>query len=387
MLDFFMNRPLVYLDNAATTKPDDRVIDYVKDFISTYYFNPSSAYEYGEYVRNEIEKSRKTIADFVGCKPNEIIFTSGGSESDNMCLKGVLNKGDHVITSSIEHKAILNTCKHLEKQGVEVTYLKVNSSGKIDIEELKNAIQPNTKLISIMAINNEIGTQQDLLEIGKIAKKYNIKFHTDAVQAFGKSVIDIDKYNIDFMSVSSHKINGLKGTGFLYAKNQDIAPLIDGGEQEFHLRGGTENVVGILALGKAVEIINSEFNNRINYINYLRDKFIELLQEDNFVSYSKHTNNLGFFTNNSQSHIINVCFHDLRGEKITRLLDVNGICASTGSACNTHSGEPSHVLKAIGLTNDEADSSVRFSLSHTNTLEEIEYTTKVLKNIIKQLSN
>ena len=384
MLDIFINRPLVYLDNAATTKPDPRVIDYVKDFMITYYFNPSSSYEYGEYVRNEIEKSRQIIADFVGCKRNEIIFTSGGSESDNMCLKGILKQGDHVITSSIEHKAILNTCKHLEKQGVEVTYLHTYSSGKIDIDELKNAIQPNTKLISIMAINNEIGTKQDLLEIGKVAKEYGIKFHTDAVQAFGKSVIDIDKYNIDYMSVSSHKINGLKGTGFLYAKNQEISQLIDGGEQEFYLRGGTENVIGILALGKAVEIINSEFNERVNYVNYLCAKFIELLKEDNFVSYSKSLSK-GFFTNNSESHIINICFPNLRGEVITRLLDTNGICASTGSACNTHSGEPSHVLKAIGLTDDEADSSVRFSLSHTNTLEEIEYTVKTLKNIVSQL--
>lgn len=364
--------------------------------MKTYYFNPSSGYEHGEYVRNEIEKSRKIIADFIGAKQHEIFFTSGGTESDNWVLKGFLKKGDHLITSSIEHKAILNTCKELEEQGVEVTYLNVDhNSGEISISNLENSIKPNTKLISIMTINNEIGVLQNIGKIADVAKKYNIKFHTDAVQAFGKFAIDVNKYKIDMMSGSSHKINGLKGTGFLYIRDEyidEMKPLICGGEQEFSKRGGTENVIGILGLGKAVEIIGDNRNivDRWNHVNHLYDYFIENLLDNNknFVSYGKgndYKRYQGFVIKSNTPYVINMCFPDCRGETIVRLLDANGICVSTGSACNTHSNEPSHVLKAVGLTDDEANSSVRFSLSYSNTEEEMKYASKILKNVILQL--
>ena len=391
-MDFFNGKPLVYLDNAATTKPSEEVIDYIADFMNTYYYNPSASYEYGEYVRNEIEKIRGRVANFIGCKPNEIFFTSGGTESDNWALKGTLKQGDHLITSKIEHKAILNTCKTLEKNGIDVTYLNVDPDyGEIDIDELEAAIRPNTKLISIMMVNNEVGSIQDINKIGMIAKKHNIKFHTDAVQAFGKLCIDVNKYNIDMLSASSHKINGLKGTGFLYVKNGDISSFIDGGEQESHLRGGTENVIGILGLGKAVEILgqNREIVNRWNHVNYLYNHFINMMLHDdsNFISYGRNSDCKGFIIKNKTPYIINMCFPNLRGEMIVRLLDSNGICASTGSACNTHSDEPSHVLTAMGFTEDEANSSVRISLSHTNTIEEMEYLAKILKNIVYQLQH
>lgn len=380
-MEFYNGKPFVYLDNAATTKPAQEVVDYVSDFMINDFFNPSSFYDGGEDVRNEIENARTIISNFIGAKPGEIYFTSGGTESDNWALKGFLNPGDHLITSKIEHKAILNTCKALEKGGIEVTYLDVDKDfGCIDPELLEQSIKPNTKLISIMTVNNEIGSVNDIKAIGMIAKKHNIVFHTDAVQAFGKYSIDVNKLNIDMMSASSHKIHGLKGTGFLYIRDGiNLRNLIDGGEQESYHRGGTENVIGILGLGKAVEILgdSKDIINKYAYVGHLGSQFIGLTADS--------LKEIAVMFKSRSPYIINIYFPGFRGETIARLLEANGVYVSTGSACNTHSGEPSHVLKAVGYSDEDADSSIRFSLSDYNTKEEIEYAAKIFNQVIKQL--
>lgn len=380
-MEFYNGKPFVYLDNAATTKPDKEVVKYINDFLTTNFFNPSSAYDGGEYVRNEIENARCTIANFINSKPSEIYFTSGGTESDNWALKGILEKGDHVITSCIEHKAILNTCKALENQGVEVTYLDVdNEYGEINLLDLEKAIKPNTKLISIMFVNNEIGSVNNLDKISAIAKKHNILFHTDAVQGFGKYPIDVNKIGIDMMSASSHKINGIKGCGFLYISDGiKIKNLIDGGEQESYLRGGTENVIGIIGLGKAVELLGNtkDIIDRYIYVGELSSLFIDSIKDILL--------DTGKLFKSRSPYIVNIVLHGYKGESIARLFDANGVCVSTGSACNTHSGNPSHVLKSVGYSDDDANSSIRFSFSHDNTKEEIEYVAKIFKQIISQL--
>jgi len=366
----------VYLDNAATTKPYQGVIEEMYSVYSRYYGNPSSTHMVGNAAKELVNVSRENLSKTISCFPEEIYFTFGGTESDNWALS-ILEPGDHLITSVIEHHAILNKCWALEKKGVNVTYIGVDNGGIVNPKDVENAITPNTKLISIMSANNEIGTIQPIREIGEIAHQNNIIFHTDAVQAYGHIPIDVNKLNIDMMSVSAHKVHGPKGIGFLYVKNGiDISPLIYGGGQEFGKRSGTENVPAIVGFGCIADIIvnlnNSKDTANILYLrNYFANKLLE--EFDNVVIN-------GDFNNRLPGNL-NVCFKGCRGEQILRMLDMSGIYVSTGSACNSDSDEPSYVLKAIGLSDDDANASIRFSLDYETTQSDIDYVIDNLKLI------
>lgn len=377
-------KQVIYLDNAATTKTRPEVVEEMLPYFTENFGNPSSVYEFSKPCRQAMLKARENIAQALGSKTNEIYFTSGGTESDNWAIKAVAEayqqKGRHIITSKIEHHAVLHTCEYLEKRGFEVTYLDVDEYGTVKLEELKNAIRSDTILISIMFANNEIGTIQPIKEIGKIAKENGIIFHTDAVQAFGHVPFSVDDYNIDMLSASAHKINGPKGCGFLYIRTGIKArSFMHGGAQERKRRGGTENVPGIAGLGKAVEMAMATMEERAQKETELRDYMIERIMKE--VPYTRVNGHLEKRLPNN----INVAFQFIEGESLLIMLDMEGICASSGSACTSGSLDPSHVLLAIGLPHEIAHGSLRLTLSEENTKEEIDFTVEKIKKIVDKL--
>ena len=374
----------IYLDNNATTKTDEEVVKAMMPYLLDNYGNPSSIYKLGRENRKVVEDSREKIAEILNCKPDEIYFTSGGSESDNTAIRGIAysykNKGNHIITSKIEHPAVLETCKQLEKEGFEVSYIGVGENGIINLEELKNAIRPTTTLITIMFANNEIGTIQPIEEIGKIAKENNIIFHTDSVQAIGSIEIDVEKLNIDSLSLSAHKFYGPKGIGVLYVKKRvKFNKFINGGHQERNKRAGTENVAGIVGLAKAMELAYRDLEEHNKKIKELRDYYVSQVKEK--IPYININGDMEKrLPGNS-----NISFRFIEGESLLLNLDLKGICASSGSACTSGSLDPSHVLLAIGLPHEIAHGSLRISIGKYNTKEEIDYVVESLVEIVGRL--
>ncbi len=375
---------LIYMDNAATTRVAKEVLDSMLPYFTEYYGNPSSAYTFSGRIADDVLKARGKIAEIIGAKEREILFTGGGSESDNWAIKGVADalskKGNHIITTKIEHHAVLHTCQFLEKHGYEVTYLNVDKNGIVDLDELKDAITDKTILISVMFANNEIGTIEPIKEIGRIAHEKGVYFHTDAVQAFGHVPINVDELNIDLMSTSAHKINGPKGIGFLYIRSGiKISNLIHGGAQEYSKRAGTTNAASIIGFAKAAELAAKNMDETIRYESSLRDRLIERVTKE--IPYSIVNGDL----NNRLSNNANFCFRFIEGESLLILLDQSGICASSGSACTSGSLDPSHVLLAIGLPHEIAHGSVRLTISNETTIEDIDYAVETLKKIIDRL--
>lgn len=374
----------IYLDNNATTKTDEEVVRAMMPYLLENYGNPSSIYKIGRENKKVVEDSREKVAQILNCEPNEIYFTSGGSESDNTAIRGFAynhkNKGNHIITSKIEHPAVLETCKQLEKEGFEVTYIGVNENGIINLEELIKSIKPTTTLITIMFANNEIGTIQPIETIGKIAKEHNIIFHTDAVQAVGNIKIDVKKLNIDSLSLSAHKFYGPKGIGVLYIKKGiHFNKFINGGHQERNKRAGTENIAGIVGLAKAMELAYQNLEEHNNKIKKLRDYYVNQVKEK--IPYIKINGDMEKrLPGNS-----NISFRFIEGEGLLLNLDLKGICASSGSACTSGSLDPSHVLLAIGLPHEIAHGSLRISIGKYNTKEEIDYVVESLVEIVGRL--
>ena len=377
---------MIYMDNAATTKVAPEVLDAMLPFFTEEYGNPSSAYAFSGKTAKEVSKARAVIAKAIGADEKEIFFTAGGSESDNWAVKGVADalkdKGNHIITTKIEHHAVLHSCEFLEKQGFEVTYLPVDENGLVNPEELEAAIKPTTILISVMFANNEIGTIEPIEEIGKIAKERGIYFHTDAVQAFGHLPIDVDKMNIDMLSSSAHKINGPKGIGFLYIrKGTKISNLIHGGAQERGKRAGTTNAPGIIGYAKATQLSLKKMDETIAYEKKLRDRLIDRVTAE--IPYCR----LNGDRKKRLSNNANFSFRFVEGESLLILLEQKGICASSGSACASGSIDPSHVLLAIGLPHEIAHGSVRLTLSEETTAEDIDFTVDSLKASVERLRN
>ena len=375
---------LIYLDNAATTQVKQEVLDEMLPYFRDNFSNPSAVYSFAQEGKKSVDYARKQSADLIGAKPEEIYFTAGGSESDNWALKGAAeayaSKGKHIITSKIEHHAILHTCEYLEKRGYEVTYLDVDSDGKVKLEDLKNAIRENTILISIMTANNEIGTIQPISEIGKIAHENGILFHTDAVQAYGHIPINVDEMNIDMLSASGHKLGGPKGIGLLYIrKGVKIKSFVHGGAQERSRRAGTHNTPGIVGIGTAASLAGKYMNENIEKETKLRDYLIDRVLNE--IPYSRLN---GHRTDRLPGNA-NFCFRFIEGESLLILLDQLGVCASSGSACTSGSLDPSHVLLAIGLPHEIAHGSLRLSLSEETTKEEIDYVIDELKKIVERL--
>lgn len=375
---------MIYLDNAATTKTDEEVVKEMLPYFTENYGNASSVYEFGSKSKLAISKAREVIAEVLNAKTEEVYFTAGGSESDNWALKAVAEayreKGKHIITSKIEHHAILHTCQYLEREGYEVTYLDVDERGVIDLEQLKKAIRPDTILISIMFANNEIGTIEPVEKIGEIAREHGVLFHTDAVQAFGQIPIDVEKLHIDMLSASGHKLNGPKGIGFLYIrKGIKMGSFIHGGAQERKRRAGTENIPGIVGLGKAVELAVSTMEEREKRESELRDYLIERVLKE--VPYSR----LNGPRENRLPNNVSFCFQFIEGESLLIMLDMKGICASSGSACTSGSLDPSHVLLAIGLPHEIAHGSLRLTLGKETTKEDIDTTIEAIKEIVERL--
>ncbi len=378
------DKRVIYLDNAATTKTRPEVVEAMLPYFTEYYGNPSSVYEFSGESKKAVADARKIIADSIGAKPQEIYFTAGGSESDNWALKAAAEameeKGLHIITSRIEHHAVLHTCQYLEKHGFEVTYLDVDEDGVVKLDELKRAIRPDTILISIMFANNEIGTIQPVKEIGAIAREHGIWFHTDAVQAYGHLPIDVDECQIDMLSASGHKINGPKGIGFLYIRTGvKIRSFIHGGAQERKRRAGTENVPGIVGLGKAAQIAGDTLAERKKKEEELRDYLMEQVLEQ--VPYTRVNGHRTMRLPNN----CNFAFQFIEGESLLIMLDMAGICGSSGSACTSGSLDPSHVLLAIGLPHEIAHGSLRLTLSEENTKEEMDYVAGEIKRIVDRL--
>ncbi|MDO5725519.1 MAG: cysteine desulfurase NifS [Tissierellia bacterium] len=374
----------VYMDNAATTKVSDEVLDAMMPYFKSEYGNPSSVYQLGQDAKKAVKTAREILANGLGCKEDEIYFTSGGSESDNWAIKGVAeslkSKGNHIITSKIEHHAVLHTCEYLEKNGYDVTYLDVDEYGKVNLEQLEDAITDKTILITIMFANNEIGTIEPIKEIGEIAKKHNVIFHTDAVQAAGNVKIDVKEMNIDMLSLSGHKMHAQKGIGALYIrKGIRIPNLIFGGAQERGRRAGTENVPAIVGLGKAFEIAHRDFEKRTEKIRTLRDRLIKGIL-DNIPNARLNGHKTDRLCNN-----VNICFEFIEGEGLLLLLDAMGVQASSGSACTSGSLDPSHVLLAIGLPHEIAHGSLRLTLSEYTTEEEVDYVIEKLQAIVQRL--
>jgi cysteine desulfurase len=374
----------IYLDNAATTKVDEKVLKAMLPFLEEKYGNASSTHLKGEEARRAVEEARTTIAKAIGAKHKEIIFTGSGTESNNMVLKGLFfsnkNKGkNHIITTKIEHDCVLNSCKWLEKQGAEVTYLDVDEEGFVDLTQLKDSINERTILVSVIHGNNEIGTIQDLEQIGKICKEKNVLFHTDACQSFTKTKLDVNRFNLDFVTLNAHKIHGPKGVGALYIRKErqeNITPLLHGGGHEFGLRSSTENVAGIVGLEKASRIAN---DRDVKIMKKLRDKFIEEILK------IPKTNLNGAEGDKRLCNNINISFNNIEGEAIGSFLNSKGIFTSTGSACSSHSLKSSHVLLALGKTPLQANSSVRFSISKYTTEGEIDLVIEELKKIVERL--
>ena len=375
---------LIYLDNAATTKTAPEVVEAMLPYFTEHFGNPSSVYGFAAANKEVITRQREIIADTLGAKSNEIYFTAGGRESDNWALiataEAYASKGKHLITSKIEHHAILHTCEYLEKKGFEVTYLDVDENGIVDLEQLKSAIREDTILISIMYANNEIGTIQPIREIGAIAHEHGILFHTDAVQAFGQVPINVDEDQIDMLSASGHKLNGPKGIGFLYIrKGVKIRSFIHGGAQERRRRAGTENVPGIVGFGKAVERAVSTMEARTKKERELRDYLIERIEKE--IPYCR----LNGDRTKRLPNNVNFSFRFIEGESLLIMLDMKGICASSGSACTSGSLDPSHVLLAIGLPHEIAHGSLRMTLSEETTKEDLDYVVENLKEIVSNL--
>lgn len=375
---------IVYLDNAATTKLDNNVFNEMIPYLTENYGNSSSIYKLGKQSKKAIEESRNKIAKILNCDPKEIYFTSGGTESDNIAIKGIAksykNKGNHIITSKIEHPAVLETCRQLEKEGFDITYVSVNNDGIIDLEELIRSIKSETILISIMYANNEIGTIQPIQEIAKISKEKNIIFHTDAVQAVGSVKIDVKKLGLDSLSLSSHKFYGPKGVGALYIKQGvKFDSLITGGHQERNKRAGTENVAGIVGMGKAIEIAYENLEKNNKKITFLRDYYIENIEKR--IPYIKINGDRKYRLPGNA----NISFKFIEGEGVLLYLDLKGIYASSGSACTSGSLDPSHVLLAIGLSHEIAHGSLRITIGKYNTKQEIDYLVESLVEIVNKL--
>lgn len=374
----------IYLDNAATTPTRPEVVEAMIPYFTEKFGNPSSVYEFAAQNKNVVNQSRETIANALGCQAQDIYFTAGGTESDNWAIKATADayaqKGNHIITSKIEHHAVLHTCEYLEKHGYEVTYVDVDEFGVVKLDELEKAIRPTTILISIMFANNEIGTIQPIKEIGEIAKKHGVLFHTDAVQAFGQVEINVDELNIDMLSASGHKLKGPKGIGFLYIrKGLKLRSFVHGGGQERHRRAGTENVPAIVGLGKAVEIAMETLKERQQKETELRDYLIgRVLSEIPYTRLNGHRTKR--LPNNT-----NFSFQFIEGESLLIMLDMANVCGSSGSACTSGSLDPSHVLLAIGLPHEIAHGSLRLTLDDSNTKEEMDYVVDKVKEIVAKL--
>ena len=375
---------IIYLDNAATTQVSEAVLNEMLPFFRQTYSNPSAIYGFAEESKKAITKARTQAAELIGSKPEEIYFTGGGSESDNWALKAAFEayagKGKHIITSKIEHHAILHTCEYLEKHGCEITYLDVDENGKISLDELRNAIRPDTILISIMTANNEIGTIEPIAEIGKIAHENGILFHTDAVQAYGHIPINVDEMHVDMLSASGHKFNGPKGVGILYIrKGVKIRSFIHGGAQERNRRAGTSNVPSIVGLGKAAQIAGENMAERVKQETEIRDHLIErVLSEIPYTRLNGHPTDR--LPNNA-----NFCFRFIEGESLLILLDQLGVCASSGSACTSGSLDPSHVLLALGLPHEIAHGSLRLTIDRENTEEQVDFILEKLPGLVQRL--
>ncbi|MEF9953511.1 cysteine desulfurase NifS [Clostridium sp.] len=379
-----MDKKIVYLDHSATTYVKKEVLDVMMPYFTENFGNPSSLYSISRSNKHAVDVAREQVATALKAKEAEIYFTAGGSEADNWAIKGVAlankSKGNHIITTKIEHPAILSTCKYLEKQGFEVTYLSVDGDGLIDLDELKNSIKDTTILISVMMANNEIGTIQPVAEIGRIAREKKVLFHTDAVQAIGHVDIDVEKMNIDLLSLAAHKFYGPKGIGALYVrKGVKIDSIIHGGGQEKKKRAGTENLPAIVGLGRAIELATTDMDKKNAAISAKRDRLLQGILDR--IPYTKVNGSLESRLPNN----VNVSFHFIEGEGLLLLLDMAGICASTGSACSSGSLDPSHVLLAIGLPHEIAHGSLRLSLGEGTTDEEIDYVLEELPKIVQRL--
>ena len=379
-------KKIIYLDNAATTRTKPEVAEAMLPYFTEYYGNPSSVYDFAASAKQAVLEAREIIAGSIGAQAREIYFTGCGTEADNWAIKAAADayreKGNHIITSRIEHHAVLHTCEYLEKQGFEITYLDVDENGVVKLEELKKAIRPSTILISIMFANNEIGTIQPIRKIGEIAKEHGILFHTDAVQAYGHLPIQVDDLHIDMMSASGHKINGPKGIGFLYIRTGvKIRSFIHGGAQERKRRAGTENVPGIVGFGKAAQIAFSNMEERACHERELRDYLMERVMEE--IPYTRiNGDRVNRLPNNA-----NFAFQFIEGESLLIMLDGKGICGSSGSACTSGSLDPSHVLLAIGLPPEIAHGSLRLTMSEENTKEEMDFVVESIKEIVQRLRN
>lgn len=377
-----MSERLIYMDNAATTSVRPEVLEAMMPYFTQYYGNASSIHSFGRNARRALENARKQVAAALGCEPREVYFTAGGSESDNWAIRCAVGakQGKHIITSSIEHHAVLHTCEYMEKQGYEVTYLPVDEYGRVSVESVKNAIRPDTVLITIMAANNEIGTLQPIAEIGQLAKEHGILFHTDAVQAVGAVPIDVKAWNVDMLSLSGHKLHAPKGIGALYVrKGVRISNLIFGGAQERGLRAGTENLPGIVGLGKAIELATAELPEYTRRVTALRDQLIDgILAKIPDVCLNGHR------TERLPGNV-NVSVRYVEGEALLMRLDLAGVAASSGSACTSGSLDPSHVLLAIGLPHEIAHGSLRLSLGNDTTQEDVDYVLEKLPEIVENL--
>jgi cysteine desulfurase len=374
----------IYLDHAATTPTRPEVVKATLPFFTDSFGNPSSIYSQGQEARGAVEGARTTVAELIGARSEEIVFTSGGTEADNFALKGIAYanepKGNHIITTSIEHHAVLEVCKFLERRGFRITYLPVDKYGLVDPDDVKRAITAKTILISVMHANNEVGTTEPVEEIGEIAREAGVYFHTDAVQTVGHIPVNVDKLKVDLLSLSAHKLYGPKGVGALYVrKGTKLVPLIHGGEQEKRRRAGTENVPAIVGLGKAVELAGQEIGREAKRLAYLRDKLIKGLGEK-----IDHIRLNGHIKRRLPNNV-NLSVDFVEGESMLLNLDLEGICASTGSACSSASLEPSHVLLALGLPPEQAHSSLRFTLGRENTEADIERVLEVLPAIVAKL--
>lgn len=379
-----MEQKRIYMDHAATTYVKPEVLDAMTPYFTEHFGNPSSIHSFARETKKAIDHAREQVANAIGATPSEIFFTSGATESDNWALRGMAyqhkNKGNHIITTAIEHHAILHTCQALEKQGFEVTYLEVDENGLVTPEQVKNAITDKTILVSVMFANNEIGTIEPIEQIGAVCKEKGVVFHTDAVQAFGAVPIDVNKMNIDLLSITGHKLYGPKGTGALYIRKGVILKnLIEGGAQERGKRPGTENIAGIVGLGKAAELANEHMEENAARLTALRDQLI-----DGILQQIPETRLNGHRTKRLPNNV-NICFRYIEGESLLLLLDRAGIAASSGSACTSGSLDPSHVLLAIGLPHEIAHGSLRLTLGACTTEEDVLYTIETLKTIVERL--
>jgi len=374
----------IYLDHAATTPTHPEVLKAMLPYFTDAFGNPSSIYSYGQEARGAIEEARTKVAELIGARSEEIIFTGGGTEADNFALNGIIyaneHKGNHIITTPIEHHAVMEACKFLQRRGFRITYLPVDEYGLVDPQDVKKAITDKTILISVMHANNEVGTVEPIGEIGKIAKEAGIYFHTDAVQTVGHIPVNVDELRVDLLSISAHKLYGPKGVGALYVrKGIKLVSLIHGGEQEKRRRAGTENVPAIVGLGKAIELAGQAMNKEAERLSYLRDKLIKgLVERIDHIRLNGHPRRR--LPNN-----VNVSVDFVEGESMLLNLDLEGICASTGSACSSASLEPSHVLLALGLPPEQAHGSLRFTLGRENNEEDIEQVLEVLPRIVAKL--